>query len=302
MHAPASHDRAIACRHAHTRARTCTHVRTRAGTRAHVHACIIHAHVHNHTYTWSDSMWTRSRGDYVDVTSWRSLTKSYLFLRHFHENRLELLEARVDSLSTTFLHQRLVRLKGGMPLGCHTCRMAQACNNMSLRYMLQGAVLLTVGWSYVGNAGTHSTLLDRVCACSYGNLPKYRSYRVSNTAPSISWVACYLHAFSRATMCVHVNMPITNIYRWSFHPRVIIHRSTCARRGHFLWRDTLCIPTRDNVDMHVTWRAGMLVTWRRFWRRKCSSCSPGPAPYRLMRCTRSDIGVCTQRFNYQINC
>ena len=46
-----------------------------------------------------------------------------------------------------------------------------------------GAVLLTVGRSYVGNDVTHSTLLDRACACSYKNLPKYRSYRVSNTAP-----------------------------------------------------------------------------------------------------------------------
>ena len=49
--------------------------------------------------------------------------------------------------------------------------------------MVQGAVLLTVGRSYVGNDVTHSTLLDRACACSYENLPKYRSYRVSNTAP-----------------------------------------------------------------------------------------------------------------------
>ena len=46
-----------------------------------------------------------------------------------------------------------------------------------------GAVLLTVGRSYVGNDVTHSTLLDRACMCSYENLPKYRSYRVSNTAP-----------------------------------------------------------------------------------------------------------------------
>ena len=45
------------------------------------------------------------------------------------------------------------------------------------------AVLLTVGWSYVGNDITRSMLLDRACACSYENLPKYRPYRVSNTAP-----------------------------------------------------------------------------------------------------------------------
>ena len=46
-----------------------------------------------------------------------------------------------------------------------------------------GAVLLTVGRSYVGNDVTHSTLFDGACACSYENLPKYRSYRVSNTSP-----------------------------------------------------------------------------------------------------------------------
>ena len=44
-------------------------------------------------------------------------------------------------------------------------------------------MLLTVGRSYVGNNVTHSTLLDRACTCSYTNLPKYRSYRVSNMAP-----------------------------------------------------------------------------------------------------------------------
>ena len=42
-------------------------------------------------------------------------------------------------------------------------------------------MLLTGGRSYVGNDVTHSTLLNRACACSYKNLPKYRSYRVSNT-------------------------------------------------------------------------------------------------------------------------
>ena len=50
----------------------------------------------------------------------------------------------------------------------------------------QAAVLLTIGRSYVGNDVTHSTLLDRAGACSYENLPKYPSYRVSNTAPR-SW-------------------------------------------------------------------------------------------------------------------
>ena len=44
-------------------------------------------------------------------------------------------------------------------------------------------MLPAVGRSYVGNDVTHSTLLDRAGACSYENLPKYRSYRVSNTAP-----------------------------------------------------------------------------------------------------------------------
>ena len=47
----------------------------------------------------------------------------------------------------------------------------------------QWAVLLTVGRSYVGNDVTRSTLLDMEGACSYENLPKYRTYRVSNTAP-----------------------------------------------------------------------------------------------------------------------
>ena len=51
----------------------------------------------------------------------------------------------------------------------------------------QGAVLLTVRRSYVGNDVTHSTLLDRAGACSYENLPKYRSYRVSNTVPVPSY-------------------------------------------------------------------------------------------------------------------
>ena len=50
----------------------------------------------------------------------------------------------------------------------------------------QGAVLLTVGRSYVGNHVTHSTLVVRAGGCSYQNLPKYRSYRVSNTAPGHS--------------------------------------------------------------------------------------------------------------------
>ena len=35
------------------------------------------------------------------------------------------------------------------------------------RYL--GAVLLTVGRSYIGHDFTHSTLLDRACACSYKN-------------------------------------------------------------------------------------------------------------------------------------
>ena len=47
-------------------------------------------------------------------------------------------------------------------------------------------MLLTVGRSYVGNDVTRSTLLDRAGACSYENLHKYRSYRVSNTPPDDS--------------------------------------------------------------------------------------------------------------------
>ena len=56
----------------------------------------------------------------------------------------------------------------------------------------QGAVLLTVGRSYVGNDVTHSTLVDRARACSYENLPKYRSNRVSNTAPWASLVSWHI--------------------------------------------------------------------------------------------------------------
>ena len=47
-----------------------------------------------------------------------------------------------------------------------------------------------VGRSYVGNDVTHSPLLDRACACSYKNLPKYRSYRVSNTAQVFKRAGC----------------------------------------------------------------------------------------------------------------
>ena len=36
----------------------------------------------------------------------------------------------------------------------------------------QGAVLLTVGRSYVGNDVTRSTLLDGAGACSYENMPR----------------------------------------------------------------------------------------------------------------------------------
>ena len=61
----------------------------------------------------------------------------------------------------------------------------------TIDYGVQGPVLLTVGRSYVGNDVTHSTLLDRARACSYENLPKYRSYRVGNTAPCS--VVCMLY-------------------------------------------------------------------------------------------------------------
>ena len=67
----------------------------------------------------------------------------------------------------------------------------------------RGAVLLTVGRSYVGNDVTHSTLLDRACASSYENLPKYRSYRVSHTAPctlSMSLVAAHFHLRNGAVL------------------------------------------------------------------------------------------------------
>ena len=63
---------------------------------------------------------------------------------------------------------------------------------LGLPALVLGAVLLMVGRSYVGNDVTHSTLLDRACACSYENLPIYRSYRVSNTAPWPSFQRCLI--------------------------------------------------------------------------------------------------------------
>ena len=58
-------------------------------------------------------------------------------------------------------------------------------STLSRNRLHTGAVLLTVGLgrSYVGNDVTHSVLLNRACACSYENLPKYRSYGVSDTSP-----------------------------------------------------------------------------------------------------------------------
>ena len=46
-----------------------------------------------------------------------------------------------------------------------------------------GAVLLTGGRSYVGNDVIHSTFLDRACACSYENLPKYLPQPALGTRP-----------------------------------------------------------------------------------------------------------------------
>ena len=54
-------------------------------------------------------------------------------------------------------------------MGPFVLRNAMGCGGC----MIQGAVLLTVGRSYVGNYITHSTLLDRACVCSYKNLPEY---------------------------------------------------------------------------------------------------------------------------------
>ena len=77
---------------------------------------------------------------------------------------------------------------------------------------VQGAVLLIVGWSYVGNDVTHSTLLDRACACSYENLPRYRSYRVSNTAP---WS---LTKITLMWFCIFITITISqnNCSSWLF--------------------------------------------------------------------------------------
>ena len=62
-------------------------------------------------------------------------------------------------------------------------------------FSVQGAVLITVGRSYIGNDVTHSTLLDRAFACSDENLPKYRSYRVS--------IACGPFIFITAAVPLH---------------------------------------------------------------------------------------------------
>ena len=92
---------------------------------------------------------------------------------------------------------------------CHTVRFIQTkilVNNIHL-----GAVLLTVGWSYVGNDVTHSTLLDRACACSYKNLPRYRSCRVSNTAPWRFWIMQFKKTKNNYFIFNDVNLiPIAN--------------------------------------------------------------------------------------------
>ena len=66
-----------------------------------------------------------------------------------------------------------------------------------------GAVLLTVGRSYVGNDVTHST-------CSYENLPKYRSYRVSNTAP---WTT---QAFDHHVLPIVLLLHCPRYYNWIY--------------------------------------------------------------------------------------
>ena len=63
----------------------------------------------------------------------------------------------------------------------------------------RGAVLLTVGRSYVGNDDPHSALLDR--ACSYENLPKCRSYRISSTAPKTLQAAVSINCVECMRLC-----------------------------------------------------------------------------------------------------
>ena len=81
-------------------------------------------------------------------------------------------------------------------------------------------MLLTVGRSYVGNDVTHSMLLDRACACSYKNLPKYRSYGVSNTAPWYINLARFINI-------------MFNMFKYIFNCMPINRRTYADSDGHF---------------------------------------------------------------------
>ena len=68
---------------------------------------------------------------------------------------------------------------------------------------------------HIGNDVTHSTLLpvDRACACSYENPPKYRSYRVTNTAPGCPLAQPVSRLGWRTNKLENQHAPIQNLYK-----------------------------------------------------------------------------------------
>ena len=75
-----------------------------------------------------------------------------------------------------------------------------------------------VGRSYVGNDVTHSTLLDGAYAFSYENLPKYRSYRVSNTAPRFIRTICLAYCALRQRLLLNYVLSL----------KILIYSANCA--------------------------------------------------------------------------
>ena len=91
---------------------------------------------------------------------------------------------------------------------------------------MQGAVLLTVGRSYVGNDITRPMLLDRACACSYENFPKYRCQRVSKTAPwpvRLQSLSCHCHCAAHVSLLTCTRWPCR-----STQTSVVIVLSLCS--------------------------------------------------------------------------
>ena len=129
----------------------------------------------------------------------------------------------------------------------------------------RGAALLTEGRSYVGNDVARSTLLDRACACSYENLPKYRSYRVSKTAPCSGWCTA-VHVAVRRCRSLTLNELCTSVSSRSITTHFLFRSwwsvgssrcfcgvwsdtTTCQRRRHVtLWRNL----SHHTMSYHVT--------------------------------------------------